>query len=144
MYIRTSPVAAQTYQVVVRQSGDLGGKKKGKAGEKAEDRKGCAGDRSDRDGGAEQCSCTERNWRCDNVALMVGRNRLTENVHVVGTWTAYALDRKVVNEQMPNGGGYEEETEGRECVVGTPSWGNPKVWGCVEYVDGVPGREVLG
>jgi hypothetical protein len=53
----------------------------------------------------------------------------------VGTWTAYALDRKVVNEQMPNGGSYEEEMKGKECVVGTPSWGNPKVWEGVEYVE---------
>jgi len=109
MYIRTSPGSARTYQVVVRQSGDLEGKKKGEAVEKPEGRKGYgpgAGDRSDRNRAAEPCSCTERNWCCDNVALMIGRNQLTGNAHAAGTWAAYALDRKAVNEQMPNGGSY--------------------------------------
>ena len=93
--------------------------KKGEAVEEPEDRRGYGpgvGDGSDREGGAEPCSCTERNWRCDNFALMIGRNHLTGNVGVVGTWTAYALDRKAVNEQMLSVGDYE-----KECVGGTSS-----------------------
>ena len=69
--------------------------------EKPEDRKGygpSAGGRSDRGGGAEPYSCTERDWRYDNAALMIGRNLLTGNVRiVVGTLIPYALDRKLVS-----------------------------------------------
>ena len=63
MYIRTSPKSAQTYQFAEGRSGDHEGEK-GEIAEKHEDRKGYgpgAGDGSDQTGGAEPCSCTERN-----------------------------------------------------------------------------------
>jgi len=115
--------------------------------ENPEDRKGygpSAGGRSDRGGGAEPYSCTERDWRYDNAALLIGRNPLTGNVRIVGTLTVYALDRKVVNGQMPDGGGYGKEMKGKERVVGTSSWVDPNACEGVECVDEVLGREVLG
>lgn len=110
--------------------------------EKPEDRKGygpSAGGRSDRGGGAEPYSCTERDWRYDNAALLIGRNLLTGNVRIVGMLTAYALDRKVVNGEMPDGGGYGREMKGKERVVGTSSLVDPNACEGVGFVD-----EMLG
>jgi hypothetical protein len=119
MCTHTSPKSVQTYQAVARQSEDPEGESKGRL----EDREGHglhAGSRSDRDGGAESCSCTERNLRCDNAVLKCGRNRPTGNDRVAGTWTAYGLDRKVVSEWVSYGGSHGKEVKGKECIAG---WG---------------------
>jgi len=49
-------------------------------------------------------------------------------------WTAHALDKKVVNER-PNGGSYERGMKGKECIVWTSQWPNPKLCEHVEHVD---------
>jgi len=45
---------------------------------------------------------------------------------------------------MPNGGGYGEEMKGKERVVGTSSWVDPKACEGVECVDEVLGWEHRG
>lgn len=92
--------------------------------ERLENRKDCGLDTEDghgQDEGVEPYPCTGRNWCYDNVAPVTDRNHLTRNVRVVNTLTACTLDRKVMNEWMPNGGNYTKEMKGMEYGVWTPS-----------------------